>query len=150
MKLAENQNLYLACDHGGLTLKDEVIKACAPIEVTDLGTYTEDSVDYPDFALEMVKKIQGTENRGILICGTGIGMSIAANRFKAIRASLCTSVYDAKYTRLHNNSNILCLGARSPFVDPVLDIIKAWIETEYEGGRHAKRVSLFEQYGSTL
>jgi ribose 5-phosphate isomerase B len=134
--------LVIAADHAGFALK-ELLKG-DPIlsshDVTDLGTHDLESVDYPDFAQKLAHTIlDGTANMGVLICGTGIGMSMAANRFKGIRAALCHDVTTAKLTRLHNNANILCLGARVIGTTTALDITEAFLHTSFEGGKHLVR-----------
>lgn len=137
--------IAMGCDHGGIHLKEHIKKYLIGkgIEVVDHGTYTEDSCDYPDYAAKVCRDIiSGTSgaDRGILICGTGIGISIAANKFKGIRASLCGDVFSAKATREHNDSNVLCMGERVTGVGLAEMIVDAWIETEFAGGRHARRV----------
>ncbi len=135
--------IALACDHGGFHLK-EVIKSFLEelsIEYVDYGTYSEESVDYPDFAYRAAKAIMGGEaDRGIFICGTGIGISIAANKVRGIRAALCYNVYAAEMSRRHNNANVLCLGGRVLGTELAKRIVKAWLETPFEGGRHKRRI----------
>ncbi|UOE93953.1 ribose 5-phosphate isomerase B [Alkalihalobacillus sp. LMS39] len=133
----------IGSDHGGLQIKEE-IKALMDelgIEYEDVGCECTDSVDYPDYALPVCEKVVSNEvDRGILICGTGIGMSIAANKVKGIRCALAHDTFSAKATREHNDTNVLAMGER--IVGPGLarDIAKVWLETEFEGGRHARRV----------
>jgi ribose 5-phosphate isomerase B len=131
----------IACDHGGYELK-EAIKAKFPdVAWMDLGTNSAESVDYPDYADKMADAIaDDTAPLGILICGTGIGISIAANRNKAVRAALCTDSTMAKLTRQHNDANVLALGARITGVESAFDIVDIFINTEFEGGRHARRI----------
>ena len=135
--------IALACDHGGFHLK-EVIKSFLKelsIEYIDYGTYSEESVDYPDFAYRAAKAIvEGEADRGIFICGTGIGISIAANKVKGIRAALCYNVYAAEMSRRHNDANVLCLGGRVLGSELAKRIVKAWLETPFEGGRHKRRI----------
>ena len=142
--------IFVASDHAGVKIKNIIVEQLqGDDDVVDLGPVTEDSVHYPIFATNLVHKItENSEARGILICGTGIGMSMVANKYRGIRASLCHSVEDAKMTRLHNNSNVLCLGARTTPVEDIIGIVKTWRETEFAGGRHAHRLSLFEVLGS--
>ena len=110
-------------------------------DVTDFGIYENTSVDYPDIAKKVCESIQKGENAlGILVCGTGIGMSIAANKHKGIRAAACSEHFSAKYTRLHNNSNVLCLGGRVIGVGTALELVDLFVNTEFEGGRHQKRI----------
>ncbi len=136
--------IALACDHGGYKLK-EVIKSYLEelgIEYVDYGTYSEESVDYPDFAYKAAKGIvKGEADRGIFICGTGIGISIAANKVRGIRAALCYNVYAAEMSRRHNNANVLCLGGRVLGEELAKRIVKAWLETPFDGGRHERRIN---------
>jgi ribose 5-phosphate isomerase B len=138
-------NIALGCDHGGYALKKEVEQFLGNVghEVHDVGCFSEESVDYPDIADMVCKElVEGRSERGILICGTGIGMSIAANRYRQIRAALCHEAFTARMSREHNDANVLCLGARVLGVGIALDIIKAWLETEFAGGRHLRRITL--------
>ena len=135
--------IALGCDHGGFELMQEVIAHLEQrgIEYKNFGTYTKESCDYPKFAKKVANAVVSGEcEKGILICGTGIGISIAANKFKGIRASLCGDVFSAKATREHNDSNVLCMGERVTGVGLAEMIVDAWIETEFAGGRHARRV----------
>ena len=140
--------VVLAADHGGFGLK-EVLKPVlsqAGWQVLDVGCDSEDSVDYPDYANKAVARIVcGECERGILICGTGIGMSIAANRERKIRAANCCNEYTARMSREHNNANILCLGARVLSEDDAIKIVKVWMETEFAGGRHQRRIGKFSE-----
>lgn len=137
--------IAMASDHGGIHLKEH-LKAYLEnkgIEVVDHGTYTEESCDYPDFAEKLCLDITSGKSgadRGILICGTGIGISIAANKCKGIRAALCADVFSAKMSREHNNANVLCMGERTTGVGLAEMITDVWLETEFAGGRHARRV----------
>ena len=138
-------NIALGCDHGGFALKKviEQYLVRAGHEVQDVGCYTEESVDYPEIADKVCKElIEGRSAYGILICGTGIGMSIAANRYRQIRAALCHEAFTARMSREHNDANVLCLGARVLGAGIVLDIVKTWLETEFAGGRHLRRITL--------
>ena len=136
--------IIIASDHGGFKLKNIIINYLKDnnIDIDDLGCYNEDSCDYPIYAEKVAKKVLESGDRGILVCGTGIGMSIAANRFKGIRASHCTDTFSARMTRMHNNSNILCLGERITGSGLALDIVNIWLNTEFEGGRHQKRIEM--------
>lgn len=138
--------IILGSDHGGYNLKNIIIAHLEQqgIEVEDLGCYSEDSCDYPVIAKAVAEKVLLTSSRGILVCGTGIGMSISANKFKGIRASLCSDTYSARMTRKHNDSNILCLGERVVGHGLALDIVDTWLVTEFEGGRHKRRVDMLE------
>lgn len=138
-------NIALGCDHGGFILKKEIEQFLVNggHEINDLGCYSEESVDYPEIADKVCKElIEGRSAYGILICGTGIGMSIAANRYRQIRAALCHESFTARMSREHNDANVLCLGARVLGAGIVLDIVKSWLETEFAGGRHLRRITL--------
>lgn len=135
--------IAIGCDHGGFELKEHIKKHLDEIgeEYKDYGTYSEESVDYPDCASPVCKAIQDkTADKGILICGTGIGISIAANKHKGIRAALCSDVYSAKMTKQHNNANIICLGGRVTGRELAFMIVDTWLATEFEGGRHEARI----------
>ena len=137
-------DIYIGSDHGGFRLKNIIIKHLNELgyEVQDAGCYTEESCDYPVIAKEVVNEVLETGKKGILVCGTGIGMSIAANRYSGIRASHCTDTFTARMTRMHNNSNILCLGERITGAGLALDIVDIWLNTEFEGGRHLNRINM--------
>ncbi len=141
------KRIIIGCDHGGLNLKNKVVEHLKEIgyEVEDVGTYTSDSVDYPIYAKKVAHAVaDGKYEKGIIICGTGIGVSIVANKVKGIRASLCGDTFSAKATRQHNNSNILCMGERVIGAGLALDIVDIWLTTEYEGGRHQRRIDMIE------
>ncbi len=136
--------IAIGSDHGGLRLKKEVIKHLEKknIEVRDYGTYTEDSCDYPDFAEKVAEAVVAKEyDYGILICGTGIGISISANKIPGIRAALCNDTFSAHATREHNNANILAMGERVVGTGLALDIVDAFLGSTFEGGRHENRVN---------
>ncbi len=133
----------IGCDHGGLEHKNAIAEHLKErgFEVKDFGIYEQVSVDYPDIAVKVCESIVSGENElGILVCGTGIGMSIAANKVKGIRAAACSEHYSAKYTRLHNNSNVLCLGGRVIGIGTALELADIFVDTEFEGGRHQRRI----------
>lgn len=135
--------IAIGADHGGYEMKNAIkIKLENDgYDVTDFGTYSDESVDFPDFSKQVTKAIQEKEaDLGILICGTGIGMSIAANKEKGIRAALVGDVFSAKATREHNNSNVLCLGARVTGLGLAEMIVDTWLNAEFEGERHQKRL----------
>jgi len=140
----EKYTILIAADHGGYDLKEDLKNFTIDglnIEWIDLGTHSTDSVDYPDYAHKVADAIkQGQADKAILICGTGIGISIAANRHPHIRAALCTDATMARLTRLHNDANVLALGARITGVELAKDIVAAFITNEFEGGRHERRV----------
>ncbi len=135
--------IAIGCDHGGINLK-EIIKKFLDekgLEYKDFGTYSTDSCDYPDYAKAVCEGIiSGECDKGILVCGTGIGMSIAANKVAGIRAAHVTDTYSARMTREHNNANVICLGERITGCDLALEIVNAYLNAEFQGGRHQKRV----------
>ena len=139
--------IHIASDHGGFTLKSELIGLLKKkgYMTDDLGTYSEDSVDYPDFGRKAAEAVLSDGNPGIIICGTGIGISIAANRVKGIRAALCHCPEYAELARKHNDANILALGGR--FVDPdtAEKIAEVFLNTEFESGRHQRRIDLIDK-----
>jgi ribose 5-phosphate isomerase B len=133
----------IGCDHAGLELKNEIIKLlnALGIECIDYGTNTPESVDYPDFGEKVSEAVSsGKIERGILICGTGIGMSIVANKFPRIRASLCNDLFTAQMSRRHNDANVLVLGGRIVGKDLAKEIVKTWVNTPFDGERHASRL----------
>ena len=142
-------NIVVVSDHAGFTLKEDV-KTFLESEghsVIDCGTYSKESCDYPVIAKAVAKAVvSGEYERGILICGTGIGMSIAANKVRGIRAALCSDTFSAHATREHNNSNILCLGQRAIGDKLALDIVDVWLKTEFSGdSRHQRRIDMIEE-----
>lgn len=139
--------IALGCDHGGLEIKNAIIEELKKngIEYIDLGTNTTESVDYPIYAKAVCAEItSGRCEKGILCCGTGIGMSIAANKVKGIRAAVLSDAFSAEMTRRHNNTNVLCLGGRVIDSAKAVELANIFINTEYEGGRHDKRVAMLE------
>lgn len=136
------QNIHIGCDHAALDLKNIIIRQLEErgLTVTDHGTYTPESCDYPDIAHDVAQAVEKENGTGILLCGTGIGMSMAANHHKGIRAALCTTVLHAKLARRHNDANILCLGARMTGVELAKAIVEAFLTTGFEGGRHKRRI----------
>ena len=137
-------SIIIGSDHGGFNLKREILEHLEKLgyQVSDLGCYTPESCDYPVIAKAVAKEVLAIGGKGILICGTGIGVSITANRFDGIRASHCTDTFTARMTRMHNDSNILCLGERITGTGLALDIVDIWLNTEFEGGRHQKRIDM--------
>jgi len=136
----------IGCDHGGIELKKQVVRQLdhQGIDVLDLGCDSTDSVDYPVFARAVCVSVLNREVEcGILICGTGIGMSMVANRFAGIRAALCHELFTARMSREHNDANVLCLGARVVGPGLALEIVKTWLRTEFGGGRHLRRIEMF-------
>ena len=144
MKLTK---IVIGCDHAAYDLKLKVIAHLKEqnIEVEDIGTHSSDSCDYPDYADALCKKIMSGEyERGILICGTGIGMSMAANKHKGIRAACCSDTFSARLTREHNDANVLCFGARVVGEGLAYDLADIFVSTDYEGGKHARRVAMVD------
>ena len=138
----------IGCDHGGINLKPALIDYLEKkgIEYIDFGCYAKESVDYNEYALAVSESVAKKEcDLGILICGTGIGMSIAANKLKGIRAACCSDVFSAKYTRAHNNANVLCLGARVVGEGLACELADAFIDTDFDGGKHLRRVEMINE-----
>ncbi len=143
--------IVIASDHGGFELKEHVkgIMDQLGTDYEDLGTDSIESVDYPDYAFSVAHKVaKGEADKGILICGTGIGMSIAANKVEGIRAALVHDCYTARVTRQHNDSNVLCLGGRTTGFNVAEEIVKIWLSEDFEGGRHERRVQKIIQIES--
>ena len=139
--------IALGCDHGGFALMQEVIRHLDAKGLTykNFGTYSEDSCDYPTIARPVcLSVLSGESDRAILICGTGIGMSLAANRFKGIRAALCGDSYSAEMTRRHNNANVLVMGGRVIGCGLAEKILETFLETPFEAGRHARRIGMLD------
>jgi ribose 5-phosphate isomerase B len=139
------KKIAVACDHAALDLKAEILKYLEEngFEYYDFGTYTKDSCNYPDYAEKVCNAVYNKEyDLGILVCGTGIGMSMAANKCKGIRAALCNDTFSAKFTRLHNDANVLCMGARTLGAGVALEITDVFLNTGFEGGRHQTRVDM--------
>ena len=140
--------IAIACDHGGCAYKQTIMQHLADrqIEFRDFGTYTPDSCDYPDFAKPVARAVaSGEYDKGILICGTGIGMSIAANKIRGIRAAVCGDAFSARATREHNDANILCMGARVISEAKALEITDIVLDTPFSGDeRHSRRISKIE------
>ncbi len=135
--------IAIGCDHGGINLKEIIKKFLEEkgLEYKDFGTYSTESCDYPDYAKAVCEGvISGECEKGILICGTGIGMSIAANKINGIRAAHVTDTYSARMTKEHNNANVICLGERITGCDLALEIVNAYLNAEFQGGRHQNRV----------
>lgn len=139
--------IAIGADHGGFELKEKIVEYLKSknIEYKDFGCFSTDSCDYPEYAKVVGNEVaKGNFNRGILVCGSGIGMSITANKIKGIHAALCWNEATATSARTHNNSNVLCLGERQIGIDMGLKIVDIWLHTEFEGGRHQKRVDMIE------
>jgi len=139
----------IASDHAGFELKVNIVLLLSELgyEVNDMGPANSDSVDYPDYGIRVAQAVTANKvSCGIVICGTGIGMSIVVNRFPGIRGTLCSDVYTAKLCRQHNNSNILIMGGRVVDHDLAKEIVKVWLNTPFEGGRHQKRLDKITQF----
>lgn len=136
--------IAIGCDHGGITLKDSIVNYLEErgVQIEDFGTFGTDSVDYPDFAYKVARSVaDGKADKGILMCGTGIGISIAANKVNGIRCALCHNTDTAKLTAMHNDSNVLAMGGRVIDADTAVNIVKTWLDTPFEGGRHINRIN---------
>lgn len=144
--------LYIGCDHAAFVEKELLKKSLETqgIEVEDKGTYSNDRCDYPDFAGEVAKAVSKSGGLGIILCGSGIGVSMVANRYRGVRAALCRTPLDATLSKQHNNSNIICLGARINSEEELRDITKAWLDAEFEEGRHTGRVAKFNEIGEPV
>lgn len=139
--------LSIACDHGGYELKNKIIKLLNEVEFVDCGTNSNDSCDYPDFAFKAAELVRDNKvDFGIVICKSGIGMSIAANKVKNIRCALVKDVETAILTKQHNNANMLALGANNVNADLAVDIIRNWLNTEFMGMQHTRRVDKISKY----
>ena len=147
------KKIAIASDHGGFDLKESVMGTLRDkgFEIDDLGPSSADSVDYPDYGIKLAQAIvEQKVERGIVICGTGVGMSIVVNRFPGIRGTLCSDVYTAKMCREHNDSNILIMGGRVIDKDLALEIVRIWLKTEFEGGRHQRRLDKINEIDANL
>ena len=147
------KKIAIASDHGGFDLKKSIIAHLLNIgwKVDDLGPYSGDSVDYPDFGIKLAEEVSGKNvERGIVICGTGIGMSIVVNRFPGIRGTLCSDLFTAKLCREHNDSNILVMGGRVIGKGLAAEIVNTWLNTPFEGGRHQRRLDKINQIDASL
>jgi len=141
--------IAIGCDHAAYEMKETVKRLLLSqnFDVIDVGTHSCDSVDYPDYAKKLSHEVVTQKIQGILLCGSGIGISMAANRYAGVRAALCRSPKDAEMSRRHNDANVLCVGARFNTEEEIKNIIKAWFESKFEGGRHADRVNQFSDLG---
>ena len=137
--------IAIGCDHAGLQLKNAVVAHLKDrgFEVNDCGTYDSASCHYPVFAKKVADEVaSGNAEKGILVCGTGVGMSMAANKVKGIRAACCSDTFSARFTKMHNNTNVLCFGGRVLGAGLALDIVDSYLDASFEGGRHEKRVNM--------
>lgn len=140
--------IVIGCDHGGYKLKEEVKRYLIEkgIECNDVGTYSEESVHYPEYAAKVAKEVSlGNADKGIVICRSGLGVSMVANKFKGVRCAPCYQETTAKFSRMHNDANVLALGADYVTVNEAICIVRMFIATEFEGGRHADRVDLIRE-----
>jgi ribose 5-phosphate isomerase B len=140
--------IAVGCDHAAYELKKKIVAHLTRFDhfVEDMGTHSAESVDYPQYAVKVARKVaNGEADRGILMCGSGIGMSMVANRVSGVRAAVVCEPYGAKMSRRHNDSNVLCLGARFLGEDLVFEILDTWLNEPFEGGRHQRRVELIDQ-----
>tara|TARA_B100001179_G_scaffold32186_1_gene19821 strand:- start:298 stop:762 length:465 start_codon:yes stop_codon:yes gene_type:complete len=147
------EKIAIASDHGGFDLKENIIAFLLKkgLEIDNLGAHSTDSVDYPDYGIKLAQAITDKKFvRGILICGTGVGMSIVVNRFPGIRGTLCSDVYTAKMCREHNDSNVLIMGGRVIEVSLAIEILETWLNTEFEGGRHQRRLDKIKNIDARL
>ena len=147
------KKIAIASDHGGFNLKESIIAHLLNTgwEVDDLGPHDGDSVDYPDFGIKLAEEVADKKvDRGIVICGTGIGMSIVVNRYPGIRGTLCSDVFTAKLCREHNDSNILVMGGRVIGEGLAAEIVNTWLNTPFEGGRHQRRLDKINQIDASL
>jgi ribose 5-phosphate isomerase B len=141
--------IAIGCDHAGFQYKEDIKEYLENkgIQVKDYGTYSEDSVDYPDFGIAVGQAVAGGEcDKGLLFCGTGVGISISANKVRGIRAVVCSEPFSAKLSREHNNSNVLAMGSRVVGIELSKMIIDTWLNTEFEGGRHGRRVDKITEF----
>lgn len=142
-------NIIIGSDHAGFDLKEACrafLEESGAHALKDVGAFSRESCDYPEIAHKVARAVAKKKyDRGILVCGTGIGMSIVANRYKGVRAALCLEPYSARMSRLHNNANVLALGARVSGVGIALEILEFFLNTEFEGGRHEKRIDLIDR-----
>ncbi len=139
--------IIIGSDHAAYQMKEKIKAYIIEIgvDIEDVGAYSEDSVDYPDLGIKVASSIsKGKFNRGILLCGTGIGMSMVANKFPHVRAALCNDLFSAGMSRRHNNSNILVMGGRVIGESLAMEILKVWLETPFDGGRHQLRIEKFD------
>lgn len=143
------KKIALGSDHAAYEMKETVKRLLLSqnFDVIDVGTHSCDRVDYPDYAKKLSHEVIAQNIQGILLCGSGIGASIVANRFKGIRAALCRAPEDAEMSRKHNDANVLCLGARFNTEEEIKSILAAWFENSFEGGRHADRLNKFSDLG---
>ncbi|MCG8551300.1 MAG: ribose 5-phosphate isomerase B [Desulfobacterales bacterium] len=145
-----DKRIIIGSDHAAFELKEKIKDQLSDLgyEVEDAGTYTTDSVNYADFGKKVAKAVSGgTYGRGILLCGTGLGMSIQANRYKGVRAALCSDIFSVRMSRRHNDANILVMGGRVVGDILAFELVKEWLDTPFEGGRHLDRIRTLDEIG---
>ena len=144
--------IFIASDHGGIDQKNSLVPFLKELghEVIDLGTNTTDSCHYPEYASALAKQVVKNQARGILVCGSGIGVSVVANKYKGITAALCRTLDDARLSREHNNSNVICFGGRTSTQEEIEEMTRVWLSTDFEGGRHKTRTDMFANLGSEI
>lgn len=148
----KTMKLFIATDHGALEAKNHLVKFLNELghEVEDLGTHSTESCHYPEYASKLAREVVQQEGRGVLLCGSGIGVSVVANKYAGITAALCRSIDDARLSREHNNSNVICFGGRVSSNEEMEAMLKTWLETEFEGGRHEIRTNMFAELGTKI
>jgi ribose 5-phosphate isomerase B len=146
------EKIIIGSDHAAFSMKEFVkgLLSSKGFDVVDVGPHNEDRCDYPDYATALAKEVVARKCLGVLLCGSGIGVSIVANRYRGIRAALCRSPYDAEMSKKHNDANVLCLGARVNSEHEIGEIVDIWLATSFEGGRHSDRLKLFEKIGEKV
>lgn len=144
--------LFIGCDHAAFEEKEELKNYLVEkgFEIGDVGTHENERCDYPDFATALAIGVAHENVKGILLCGSGIGVSMVANKYKGIRAALCRTATDARLSVEHNNSNVLCIGARINTMDEIKEITESWLSAEFQNGRHAHRVEMFNSIGEDI
>jgi len=145
--------LFIATDHGALEAKNNLLhflKEELGHEAIDLGTHSSDSCNYPELATDLAKSVVKENARGVLLCGSGIGVSVVANKYRGVTAALCRTVEDARLSREHNNSNVICFGGRVSTLEDMKEMLKVWLSTDFEGGRHETRTNMFSQLGTEV
>ncbi len=152
MAAANRQRWIVGADHAGLELKNHLIGVLRGLgdQVDDVGTFSADSVDYPDYAAQVARRVAAGEGRGLLVCGTGIGMAMTANKVPGVRAAVVTDAFTARATRAHNDANVMAVGQRVIDAGDAEEALKAFRETEFEGGRHQRRVDKIETAGEKV
>lgn len=146
----KKSTIIIGCDHAAYQLKEKIkeFMVSKGYSIEDVGTHSESSVDYPDFGVQVASQVSdGTHQRGILMCGTGLGMSMVANKYSNVRAALCTEPFSASMSRRHNDSNILVLGGRITGEELAYEIVDVWLKTAFDGGRHQSRIEKFSRLG---